>query len=248
MRVRRVLAAIVAVVAAATFVKLGLWQLSRAGEKRAAGEVRAARLATAAVVVSDTFATPDPEPGRRVHVVGLWERDRHILLSGRTYLGAAGVAVVTPVRLRSGARVLVERGWLAAPDSRTAHPEHWPESVADELGVAEPIASSPRAIPWVPLAPERAGVELWSARQLDSAGVATHVPGAVAQWVVRATGTTSAGAKHGLVALGEPPGESGERVHLSYAIQWFAFALIVLGGSIALALRDSRRRGSSASS
>ena len=232
--------------AVATCVKLGMWQLSRAGEKRAANEARTARLAATTVLVQDSLAAPSPEPGHRVRLIGTWERDRHILLSGRTHMGAAGVAVVTPVRLRSGARVLVERGWLGASDARTAHPEHWPDSIADVLGVIDRFASLPRSIPWVPLAPERAGVELWSARALDSTEVSAHVPAPVAPWVVRAIPTPSVSSEHGLVPLGEPHGESGERVHLSYAIQWFAFALIVLVGSIALAMRDARRHGPSA--
>jgi len=44
----------------------------------------------------------------------------YVLLSGRTHLGAAGVSLVSAVRLGSGEHVLVERGWIEADDARTA--------------------------------------------------------------------------------------------------------------------------------
>ena len=149
---------------------------------------------------------------------------------------------MTPVRLRSGERVLVERGWIEAADARTAHPEEWPDSVADVLGVAQPLPASEHAIDWVTLAATRPDAELWSARMIVSREVARHVPPPVVPWVVVALTTPGAPPPHGLVTLAEPLGESGERVHLSYAIQWFAFALIALGGAV-IVVRNDRQQG-----
>lgn len=237
---RRVLTGLLVVGAVFTFVRLGLWQLSRASEKRLAAAARATLLAEAPVELADSLGPAAIAPGRRVHVTGAWERARQILLSGRTHLGAAGVAVVTPVRLRSGERILIERGWIEAPDARTAHPEAWPDSVADVLGVAQALPTAEHAVEWVALGATRPGVELWSARTLDAREVARRVPAPVAPWVVVALTAPGAPPPHGLVTLAEPLGESGENVHLSYAIQWFAFALIALGGSIALLVRGAK--------
>lgn len=244
LRAGRIIVAVLALGATITCVRLGFWQLQRAGEKRAAGAERAALLAAPPIELGVAAVPEAPEPGRRVHLRGRWERDRHILLSGRTHLGAAGVALVTPVLLESGERVLVERGWLEAADAITAHPEAWPDSVADVIGVVVRFTTPPRRVTWTRLDAERPGVELWSARVVDSAQVAVHVPAPVAPWLVRALSENAPAAPHGLVPLGVPPGESGERVHLSYAIQWFAFALIVIAGTVALLLRDARRGGS----
>lgn len=241
MALRRVLAGLLVVGTVFTCVRLGLWQLSRASEKRLAAAANAALLAEPPVELVDSLGVAAIAPGRRVHVTGAWDRTRHILLSGRTHLGAAGVAVVTPVRLRSGERVLVERGWIEAADARTAHPEEWPDSVADVLGVAQPLPASEHAIDWVALASKRPDAELWSARMIVSREVARHVPPPVVPWIVVALTTPGTPPPHGLVTLAEPLGESGERVHLSYAIQWFAFALIALVGSIALMVRGARQ-------
>lgn len=240
---RRILATILVAGTVFTCVRLGLWQLSRAAEKRLAAAARATLLAEPPVDLADPSAAAAVVPGRRVRVTGTWDRDRWILLSGRTHLGAAGVVVVSPVVLADGARVLVERGWLAAADARTAHPEAWPDSVADVIGVAQPLPAAARPVPWAKLEATRSGARLWSARTLDSAEVARHVPAPHAAWSVAVLRAGGVSAPHGLVAVGEPPGGSAERVHVSYAIQWFTFALIALVGSVALMVRGSRNTG-----
>jgi surfeit locus 1 family protein len=239
-RVARVLAALFVVTAAGVCVSLGVWQLNRAGEKRAAHAKAAALLEQPAIELGDAGVTL--EPGRRVRVRGTWDRERHILLSGRTNLGAAGVHVVTPLVLASGERVLVERGWLEAADSRIAHPEQWTEGEASVSGVAMRYPASRHVYDWVPLASERTGTALWSARALDSAQVAAHVPSPVASAYVLAmvAAGDTASARPGLVALPFELQDFGESMHLSYAFQWFAFALIIVGGAIAFARRARR--------
>jgi len=239
-RVARILAALFVVTAAGVCVSLGVWQLNRAGEKRAAHAKAAALLELPAIEMGNAGATL--EPGRRVQLHGTWDRERHILLSGRTNLGAAGVHVVTPLVLASGERVLVERGWLEAADSRIAHPEHWVEGEASVSGVAVRYPASRHVYDWMPLASERTGTALWSARALDSAQVVVHVPSAIANAYVLAlvVAGDTASARPGLVALPFELQDSGERMHLSYAFQWFSFALIILGGAVALARRAKR--------
>ena len=236
-RAARLVAALLVLASAGTCVGLGFWQLGRAGEKRAAHAAIVERLEQPPIEAADGIVTLIP--GRRVRLRGTWDRERHILLSGRTHLGAAGVQLVTPLVLPSGVRVLVERGWLAADDSRIAHPERWADSAAVVEGVAERYPVSRRAIAWAELASERAGTTMWSARTLDLGEVAAHVPAPVANAYVRAFAVTgdTASVRPGLLALPYAPPDSGERVHLAYAVQWFAFACIIVAGAVALARR-----------
>ena len=241
MRPGRIAFALLALLVAATFVRLGEWQLSRAREKGSAQAALKGIRERQPVELGDSLPATAPVFGRRALVTGRWERARHILLSGRTHMGAAGVAVVTPVVLRSGERLLVERGWLAAADARTAHPEEWPDSTAELVGFVQPLATSSRAVPWARLDATRPGVELWSARTLDSVDVARHVPAPVAPWVLWALEVPDANRDRGLVPPDEPEGAPDPRVHLSYAIQWFSFGLIMIVGAIALIARDVNR-------
>jgi surfeit locus 1 family protein len=223
--------------------RLGFWQLERAAGKRAAHAAVEARLAEPPLELGESLPAAAPGPGRRVRVRGRWDRERHVLLSGRGHLATPGVSVVTPLVLGSGVRVLVERGWLEAADSRTAHPELIGDSIADVEGVPAPLAARSGASPWAALAAARPGVELWSARTLDSAQVLSRIPAPVALWVVRALPAAGGVESRGVpLALPLREGASGEQAHLGYAIQWFAIAVLLAAGGIALVLR---RRGAS---
>ena len=232
------------VLATAVCVRLGFWQLSRRAEKHALHAAERVLLALEPVVVSESLPEPPPASGRRVRVRGRWDASEHVLLSGRTHLGAAGVWLVSGVRLPSGERVLVERGWLAAADSRTARPPRPADSTADVSGVALALERSARPTAWSEL-PWDAGGRLWSARALDADSAAARFGGGLAPWIVRALpeGVEAAGASRPGGAPGdaepipEPYQVPDEAMHLSYAIQWFGFAVIIAAGSIALAAR-----------
>lgn len=235
--------ALVVLAASAACVRLGLWQLSRLHEKQALHAAQLAALAAPPLEFVDALPAAAPAPGHRVHLRGRWERTTHVLLSGRTWLGAAGVELVTPLRLPNGDRVLVHRGWLAAADARIAHPEHFPDSAADVVGVALRFEPSAHPSSWVTLPSDSAHVALWSARALEPDSARARLGAPLAEWYVRLLPDPAAPRRLGDEAAPEAVEweVNGETMHLSYAIQWFAFALIISFGSLALVLR--RRRG-----
>ena len=231
---RSLLVGALVVGATATCVRLGFWQLARMHEKHVLHAAQRALLARSPLELEQALPATPPESGSRVHVRAPWDLTTHVLLSGRTHLGAAGVSLVSAVQLGSGERVLVERGWLPTADARTAHPELFPDSLADETGVVLPLERSPHPTPWAALPSERASVRVWSARALERDSVAARFAGSLAPWMVLVLPDPA----H---APGAPIPEDyvvpDESMHLSYAIQWFGFALIVSLGSLALALR-----------
>jgi surfeit locus 1 family protein len=224
--------------ATATCVRLGFWQLARMHEKHVLHVAQRSLLARAPLELEDALPPTPPETGSRVRLRGPWDLTTHVLLSGRTHLGAAGVSLVSAVQLRSGERVLVERGWLPTADARTAHPELFPDSLADETGVVLPLEHAPHPTPWDALPSERASVRVWSARALEPDSAAARFAGPLAPWMVRVLPDP---ARAGSAPIPEDYVVPDESMHLSYAIQWFGFALIVSLGSLALALR--RRPG-----
>jgi surfeit locus 1 family protein len=231
---RSLLLGALVVAATATCVRLGFWQLARMHYKHALHAAQRALLARPPLELERSLPATPPETGSRLRLRGRWESAAHVLLSGRTHLGAAGVSLVSAVRLASGEQVLVERGWIEAADSRTAHPERVADSLADASGVALPLERSPHPTPWVELRSERSGTRLWSARTLDADSAAARFGGTLAPWIVRELPGEAR-------AAGAPIPEDyvmpDESMHLSYAIQWFGFALIIGLGSLALALR-----------
>ena len=242
-RIRSALLALLVVGATALCVRLGFWQLARRRYKHALHEHQRALLAQPPVDVASAAAAPPA--GRRVRVAGSWDRV-HILLSGRTHLGAAGVSLLTPLRLADGGAVLVERGWLPAADAFTAHPEEMGDSTAAITGVVEPLPRSAHPLRWTALTSESAGVALWSARVPEADSAAARVRGPLARWIVRALPESRAtpdrgAARAAMVPLVEPLEVPDETMHLSYAIQWFGFAAVIAFGSLSLAVRGARR-------
>ena len=241
---RAVLLGMLVVAASATCVRLGFWQLARMRQKHAIHSVQRALLERDPIDVASALPHTAPEMGARARVRGRWDHSAIILLSGRTHLGAAGVSLVSGVRLDSGELVIVERGWIEAADARTAHPESIAasDSVADVTGVVlplehalDPVTKRPGApTPWAELSSEHAGTRLWSARALEADSTAARFAGTVATWMVRELpGSERAPG----APIAEPYVVPDESMHLSYAIQWFGFALIISGGSLALALK-----------
>jgi surfeit locus 1 family protein len=243
MRLPRWLWVILVAAGTVVCVRLGFWQLARLHEKRVLHAVQHAALAESPIEVVDSLPARSPEAGHRVRVSGEWDGSAHVLLSGRSHLGAAGVSLVSALRLASGEAVLVERGWLAAADSRSAQPGPAAPGRAQVTGVALPLVRKPGSPRWVRLAAAPDTVALWSARSLEADSAAARFAGPLAPWVLRALPDAHPSRVAGdpPAPLAEPYEVSDEAMHLSYAVQWFAFALILAGGSLALALR--RRHG-----
>jgi surfeit locus 1 family protein len=239
MRARTAVLALLVVAVAGTCVRLGVWQLARRAEKHAMNVALDRALAAPPETLTDARVPAAAVRGRVVALRGAFDPGRHVLLSAREHLGEPGVHVVTPfVAAGGGPVVLVDRGWLPAPDAVTARPQQHPTAdtvvtgFADTLGRVG-IAGSMRLLP-------AAGAMLWSAERLDRDTVATRLPYAVAAFTVTELPSPAAAAS---LPLREPAPRHDEAMHLGYAIQWFAFAIIVLGGPAALAWsRRPRRR------
>ena len=121
-------AAALAVAAAVIMVMLGRWQLHRYEERTeinnridAADSVRAVPL-TGVMTAPATAGRAGVSPGKRVAwtkvtVSGRYDATREIQARGRTVDGDVGFEIVTPLLLPDGTAVLIDRGWVPAPDA-----------------------------------------------------------------------------------------------------------------------------------
>lgn len=230
----------VALVVTAVCLAAGFWQLKRMGEKRALNAARAAALAASPEPVGASGDEWARQEGRKVRATGFYDESRHVLLSARFHDAELGVEVLTPLLTASSGALLVDRGWVRAEDGQTARPDSLPEPGPRFVtGLLERLPARDAMPPWRRL--ESAGAELWSTHELDSASVAAHLPYPIVPYVLVALPDTAAPATP--VRTGPPMFD--EQVHLSYAIQWFVFALVTLVGTATLALRR-RAAGSGA--
>lgn len=224
----------VVLLAAAVCVRLGIWQVARWHEKREMNAARTAALAAPPILVSGT--PKERIDGRRVSARGRYDESRQILLAGRSHNGSPGVEVVTPLVLEGETTaVLVDRGWLYAADAATAFPrQHAEPGVREVVGIAETMRIGAAGPPIRAIADS---ATLYSARWLDRDSLAVRFPYALLPFAIRQLSGPGVPEKP-LRRASEP---MNEFTHVSYAIQWFLFAAILLGGTAALAW--SRRRG-----
>ena len=228
---RLVLFLLLAAVLAAAFVRLGFWQLSRLAQRRARNAVVAARLSQPVVPLTSLRAD-SASMLRKAVVTGAPDFDHEVLLAARTYEGSPGVWLLTPLRVAGrDTAILVNRGWIYAPDGVSVDVGRWREATTTFTGYAEllppGIASKPGGV-------LRRDARI--ARQLDLATVQSLLPYPVSPLSLVATAPDTTKPQGERVArLSAPTLDDGP--HLSYAIQWFSFAAIALVGGTAVAIR-----------
>ncbi len=229
---KRYLILVIAFAAAAVFVRLGVWQMHRLGERRARNAVIVERLAAPVVDASTLHARRgvDSLRFRRAQTSGVFDFTREIVLTGRAHRGTPGVHLVTPLRLDDTVALLVERGWVFSPDGRT---------VDDPTAFLEPDTAEVSGVLLIPsVLPETPGRDRswpYYARSIDWERLAPAYPYQLLPLVLRRT-TIGDSLPAGMQRLAPPELSSGP--HLSYAIQWFAFAVIALVGSVLLYRRS----------
>jgi surfeit locus 1 family protein len=211
---------VLALVAAAVFARLGLWQLARLHEKvRRNASIAAQQLEPATQLASVPRDTAGAHY-RKATVSGRFGYDQEVILGARTHQGSPGVDLVTPLRIAgSDTSILVNRGWVYSPDGASVDRARWRERdtatitgyievYAPDAGVTK-VAREPRLV-----------------RRLSRSELAPRITSPLAPYYLVATGDSADGAhpaRRELPALDEGP-------HRSYAMQWFAFMAIALGG------------------
>ncbi|HEY0890933.1 MAG TPA: SURF1 family protein [Nocardioides sp.] len=224
-------ALVVVVVATATWW-LGQWQFDRLEDRRAGNDV------------VRTNETRDPEPvadvlavGRRVAAddewrlvtaTGSYDTANTIVWRYRTDGdGAPGVDVVVPLITADGTALLVDRGWLAAPNN-DAHPEI-PAPPAGEVTITGYIRQDGTG--------DSIRVTDHSTRALSSvtAGEAIGRP-TYGGWVHLRSETPPAAEP--LRAAELPELDNGP--HFFYGLQWWFFGVLAVGGFLYLLWEEWR--------
>jgi surfeit locus 1 family protein len=228
-RSRRVALVVVAAVVAATCVGLGLWQLRRLDERRALNAMILDRRSDPPVVIEGATARADLDPYRRAAAQGTYDIEHEMLLYGRNLDGEAGHHVVTPLVLADGGAILVVRGWVpfamqTAP-VRGATPPTGEVEVSGSLVLDEGDGST---------APGANGI----IRVLDVEGIASTLPYDVFPLPLLLAEQSLPQPRSFPTPVPLP--ELSDGPHLSYAIQWFAFAGVTVAGGTILLRRDRR--------
>lgn len=215
---------VIAVVIGIGCARLGFWQLARLGERKASNALVAARLDAPPLPLDSLPSDTSRARYRRVLVGGTFDYTHELVLGGRTRNGSPGVNFLTPLRLPGrDTAVIVNRGWVYAPDAMTVDLARWREPDPTALDGFANSFHDPRT--GGAAMEDHPGVF----RYLDHAAIAAALPYPVADYYVVAVSPPVGSRDSVPVRLDPPPLDEGP--HLSYALQWFSFALIAFGGA-----------------
>jgi len=209
-------------------VSLGLWQLRRWDDVRALNGRLEERLATAPVPFADL---PDPDVGdtagtsslefRQVTATGTYATDEEVLQRGGTLGGQSGYHVLTPLVLGDGTALLVRRGWVPFALDTPPVPEAAPPSgEVTVTGWLERPGVQPSGFGQKD--PETGALErVFHADPLRLDDQVTADLRAMVLHLEAQSPTQEAD-----LPVPAPRPEFSAGTHLSYAVQWFAFAAI----------------------
>ena len=216
--------------AALVCARLGIWQVQRLHERRAANAVALEARAADPVRLDSVMTGNSSLIERRVLARGRYDHAYDVVLRGRAYQGSPGVEIVTPLVFEGGRRaVLVNRGFVPAPDAATVLTDSLREP---GLVTVKGLAMAPPSGKGAPL--ERPGGTTWA--RLDLQALGDRMPYTLAPIYIRQEPDS---ALPRFPRRLEPvPIDDGP--HLNYAIQWFSFAVMALVFGVVV-LRQTRR-------
>ena len=232
---RWLLATALVLAAAAVMGRLGIWQLDRL-EWRRSLNTRVMEQQAADLLALDR-QTLDLDlysmEYRRVTVTGVYLPEDEIILRNQVWLGEfgsqLGVKLFTPLLIEgTDTAIFIERGWIPESDAenRAAYLEKGTVTLSGQLRRAETDYDLSEMLhPDPTLAPDQSRLETWNNLDLERLSDQMDMT-LLPVYLQRMPSGEQA----------EPPYASlpeldlSEGPHLGYAVQWFAFAALLLVG------------------
>lgn len=233
---------LVVLLAAATMVRLGFWQLDRMHQKQDRNAAISTNLeATAQPAAEFIPASSDqrPAPGNewaKVSITGSYDESQTILIRQRSFDEGVGYEIVVPFAADDGRTYLVDRGYVVATAGAEVAPEVPPApsgtvTVTGNVRVPYDASAAATRIEYVG--------EYRSVRALDPAVLSDELGTELAGGYLTVTAEDPAdgGAVAAISRIPVPALDDGP--HLSYAVQWWLFALLTLGGLVYVVRREA---------
>jgi surfeit locus 1 family protein len=227
-------AVVLTLAAVALFVRLAFWQLSRAAEKDALQAKYAAGQRAVVELTEANAATLNQY--QRVSARGHYLSDHQILLDSMpSAMGQPGYRVVTPFELEQGGWLLVDRGWHRPGATRSDLPDV--AVGADARTVTGQLSILPR--PGVRLAATPGGGDKWP--RVLNYPEQTTVEQALDHKVLPGLVLLDQDQPDGFERVWQARIDMGSERHLSYAVQWFGFAIAAIALFVVLGFRRGQQ-------
>jgi len=235
---------VLVVVGVAVLVVLGFWQRARFVEESTTAEQIEARSTTQPVPIDEVVpptlevaSVPEEAEFARVSVSGTWDPAAEVYVRNRSYNGAPGSWVLTPLVQPDGTAVAVVRGWIPTVDPDPpgppfpgAEPPAGPVEIAGVVQLSQTVGGLGAADP--------SGGRLEVLNRVDLQRLAEQLPYPLAPaWVLLdAQSPAQTTAIPARVSVETPSASQ----NFSYMIQWWLFAAIAAGGYVLVLRRQAR--------
>ncbi|MDX6284514.1 MAG: hypothetical protein QOH03_5585 [Kribbellaceae bacterium] len=233
MNVRWIATALVILLLSGVCVELGRWQLHRLDARKARNEVTRTNLAAPpaplAEIVGPQRVIGEQHDWRTAVATGRYDSSKQVVMRYRNINDRPGFEIVTPLLLSDGTAVLVDRGFLPKQGGELA-PSSIPAAPTGEVTVTGRLRRSERGGHTSGGTPDNGTARLINGPEFAPVLGLTLYDGylTVEQQVPAAD-----------PAFGGFPGpEIDDGPHFFYALQWFFFALLAIGGLVYFSRRD----------
>lgn len=223
---------------AAVCSSLGIWQLGRLMDRRAANELAVAGRELPEVGLSGRAGESGGSGAsgaldqRRVVATGTWDHANSFVLRARADRDAPGVHIVTPLRLDGREEaVLVNRGFVPANDATRPGVE-WDQP---ERGTARGLAFLIPSVPDSGTPLRFGGRTSW--RRLDLATVRGRLPYPVLDVYVHVTEREARADSTSPWPIPARLQDLNDGPHFNYLVQWFLLAAASLAFGVMFVLR-----------
>lgn len=215
----------------ALLIYLGIWQLDRLEQRQAQNEITRQQLAAPPMQLNqDTLPESANLINRRVSVAGTYDFSQQVVLKLQNWQGRPGFHLLTPLQITGrDEAILVDRGWL--PDSETNLSQFDEAGQVTVTGFLQPTQTSSR-IQVTPAGPQRE----WF--RIDLETIQAQLPYDILPVYLQQS--PPAGDQIRLLPYrADPEFDLSNGPHLSYALQWFSFSLMLGVGYLVYVWRQT---------
>jgi surfeit locus 1 family protein len=219
---------ILVIVAAAVMIRLGIWQLDRLAGRRAFNEQVLSQIDQPPLPLTDAVVSVDLEAFefRTVLIEGEYDLANTLVLGNQVWNEQIGVHLLTPLQIASTETViLVDQGWIPFDDWINGELHKYDQS--GSVQVEGMLRVSQTKLGLRDCLDETAGEPPFQVWCLALDGIASHLHyDLLPVYLIQAPVGEQDTPPYRVI----PEIEITEGPHLSYAVQWFSFAGILLIG------------------
>lgn len=239
---RWLLATLLVILGMAVLARLGKWQLDRLAQRRAFNASVRAQINAPALDLSGSALLDDlvSMEYRKVSVTGEYDFSQQVALRNQVEGSMWGVHLITPLRIQGTSKmVLVDRGWIPAQDFESGDWSKFnePGQVTVRGVIRDSQSKADMGLRIDPtLAPGQTGLKAWNFVNISRISQQVSMP-ILPVYIQEAPDPSWTGQP----IRTQPQLDLSDGPHLSYAIQWFSFALLLGGGYPFFILHQERK-------